>query len=132
MDGFDFLEEPSEAYKELQGGYGKAEGLRVLEKHELPVGVGVTFGTKYRTWSLNSPVYLAFLLRKFRLKGGKTMKRELHRAEEAFETADGVGVVVNCSGFGFGDDNVYPIRGEMDALLTYFQIDAHWTDKNMC
>ena len=57
MDGFEYVDIPSEAYLELQGRYSEVDGLRVLEEHELPRGV--KFGVMYKTWSLNSPVYLA-------------------------------------------------------------------------
>lgn len=117
MDGYDFLACPSEAYTQLRGGYGDAEGLQVLAKDELPKGMNVTFGTRYRTWSLNSPVYCAYLLRKFRLRGGKTLKRTLTCAEEAFSVASNVDMVVNCSGFGFGDPDVFPIRGKLSSYL---------------
>lgn len=117
MDGYDFIASPSDDYVNLTGGYGEAEGLVVLDKSEFPTGMGINFGSKYRTWSLNSPVYCAFLLRKFRLKGGKTWKATLTAAEEAFSLAENVNTVVNCSGFGFGDADAFPVRGEQ--ISTY-------------
>ncbi|KAH8884944.1 FAD dependent oxidoreductase superfamily [Thozetella sp. PMI_491] len=112
MDGYDFLAKPSEAYKKLKGGYGTSPGFKLLSESEFPPGMGITFGTRYRTWSLNSPVYCAYLLRRFRLKGGLVLKKTLFSVEEAFSLASNVPVVVNCSGFGFGDPMVYPIRGQ--------------------
>lgn len=113
MDGYDFLATPSDAYIKQKGGYGKAAGFKVLDDEDLPKDMGITYGTKYKTWCLNSPVYCAYLLRKFILRGGKTMKRSLDSAEEGFSLAHNVDVVVNCSGFGFGDPKVFPIRGEI-------------------
>lgn len=118
MNGYDFIAAPSDHYVNLTGGYGEAEGLVVLARHEFPKDMGINFGSKYRTWSLNSPVYCAYLLRKFRLRGGKTLKTTLMCAEEAFSLADNVDTVVNCSGFGFGDPDVFPIRGKSPVAET--------------
>lgn len=114
-DGYDFIASPSESHINLSGGYGKADGFRLLASHELPKDMGITFGAKYRTWGLNPPVYCAFLLRRFQLRGGKTLKRTLVSAEEAFSLSKNVKTVVNCSGFGFGDPNMFPLRGELVA-----------------
>lgn len=119
-DGYEFRASPSEAYVNLSGGYGKADGFRLLASHEFPKDMGITFGAKYRTWGLNPPVYCAHLLRRFQLKGGKTLKRTLVCAEEAFSLARNVETVVNCSGFGFGDPNVFPIRGQFAPLWSLF------------
>jgi D-amino-acid oxidase len=112
-DGYEYFEKPTEAYTQLKGGYSEIEGFRVLEKDELPPGM--TFGTKYRTWCVNPPVYLAYLLRKLVLAGAKQVRYELANADEAFHLA-GPGVevdtVINCSGFGFySDPAMFPIRG---------------------
>lgn len=112
MDGYDFVAAPSDAYKQLKGGYGQSEGFTLLEKDNFPVDMDITFGARYKTWSLNSPVYCGYLLRKFLLRGGKTLKRTLMRAEEAFSLAPSVSIVINCSGFGFGDPNTFPSRGK--------------------
>ncbi|KIW15518.1 hypothetical protein PV08_05564 [Exophiala spinifera] len=134
MDGYDYLSCPSEAYTHLRGGYGDAEGLQVLPKQELPKGTNITFGTRYRTWSLNPPVYCAYLLRKFQLRGGKTLRRSLTCAEEAFSLASNVDTVVNCSGFGFGDPAFFPIRGQTclvsnpcDRTINQLNADGTWT-----
>lgn len=54
LDGIEYLQAPSEAYQELRGRYADIDGFRRLEKAELPEGV--TFGVKYRTWCINTPV----------------------------------------------------------------------------
>jgi len=136
MDGFDFLASPSADYVNLGGGYGDAEGMTVLARHEFPKYMGINFGSKYRTWSLNSPVYCAFLLRRFRLRGGKTLKATLMTPEEAFSLLPNASIdtVVNCSGFGFGDPDVFPIRGQTvlvanpcDRNITQQNADGTWT-----
>lgn len=134
MDGYDFIASPSDDYVNLRGGYGDAEGMTLLPRHEFPKDMGINFGSKYRTWSLNSPVYCAFLLRKFQLRGGKTLKATLMTAEEAFSLVPNVDTVVNCSGFGFGDPDVFPIRGQTvlvsnpcDRNITQQNADGTWT-----
>lgn len=116
MDGYDFLANPSEAYRQVKGGYSEAPRFTILGQDELPKDMGITFGTRYETWCLNSPVYCAYLLRKFRLQKGLIIKKTLLGIEEAFSLAENVRVVVNCSGFGFGDPNVFPLRGMLPSL----------------
>jgi D-amino-acid oxidase len=114
FDGYEYFEAPPEAYAKLQGGYSNIEGFRVLDKHELPQGI--KFGTKYRTWCVNPPVYLAYLLRKLVLGGARQIRHDLVSADEAFHLTDSVDTVVNCSGFGFySDPAVFPIRGAFAA-----------------
>lgn len=121
LDGFDYLQEPSDMYSELRGGYGDIDGFRLLKNSELPEGV--IWGAKYRTWCLNSPVYCAHLLRKFILKGGRTKRHSLRSIKDAFATAENVKTVVNCSGFGFDDPNVFITRGKSgNSLETDFQL----------
>ncbi|CZR63596.1 probable D-aspartate oxidase [Phialocephala subalpina] len=132
LDGFDYLQTPSDAYVELRGGYAEIDGFRLLEKAELPEGS--VWGAKYRTWCLNSPVYCAHLLRKFVLKGGKTKRHRLNSIEEAFSMASDINTVVNCSGFGFGDPNVFTTRGQTclvsnpcDRTITQQNSDGSWS-----
>ncbi|KAL1890780.1 hypothetical protein Sste5346_008105 [Sporothrix stenoceras] len=56
-DGYDFLANPSDAYRQLKGVCSEAPGFIFLGQDELPKGMGITFGTRYRTWCPNSPVY---------------------------------------------------------------------------
>jgi glycine/D-amino acid oxidase-like deaminating enzyme len=112
LDGYYFMASPTDAYLGLQGGYADADDLTVLGEERYPKGMGIRFGTRYRTWTLNTLVYCAYLLRKFQLRGGKIMKATLMSAQEALALADNIGAVVNCSGFGMGDPDIYPIRGE--------------------
>jgi len=109
------------------------EQFRVLEKSEL--AEGVVSGVEYLSWVINSPVYCACLLRKFRLAGGKMMRYSLANPEEAFYLLKDVDVdvVVNCSGYGFGDPNVVITRGQTclvanpcDVTMTRQNADGTW------
>lgn len=107
-----FLAKPSSAYINLEGGYGQAEGFRLLDPEDWPRDMGIAFGCEYLTWSLNSPVYCAYLLRKFRVNGGKTISKTLVSAQEALSVVPNARILVNCSGVGFDDPLVFPTRGK--------------------
>jgi hypothetical protein len=69
------------------------------------------WGVRYETFVVNSPVYLAYLLRRFILLGGRTREYTLADPREAFYLGENVRTVVNCSGVGFGDEKSFIIRG---------------------
>ncbi|TAQ86573.1 hypothetical protein B7494_g5098 [Chlorociboria aeruginascens] len=132
LDGYEYLQSPSAAYRNLVGGYADIDGFRVLDETELPEGS--TWGAKYRTWCLNPPVYCAHLLRKFILRGGKIVHCDLRSPNEAFTLATNVYTVVNCSGFGFGDPASFITRGQTclvsnycDRTITQQNSDGSWT-----
>lgn len=110
IDGFEYLEYPSEAYVKLQGRYSDIDCFRVLEDSELPADV--KFGTMYRTWSLNTPVYLAWLERQLLLGGVRFIRHNLVSIVEGFYFSNIESrILINCSGTGFSDPKVYPTRG---------------------
>ncbi|EXJ93552.1 hypothetical protein A1O1_01944 [Capronia coronata CBS 617.96] len=133
MDGYEYLAHPSESYTQLRDGIGSAPGFRVLTASKLPPGI--KWGCTYRTWSLNPPVYCAFLLRRFILRGGKTRRVRLQSlAEVVPNIAPQADLVVNCSGVGFGDKDVFPIKGQTclvsnpcDRTITQQNVDGTWT-----
>lgn len=111
----EYLAVPSEAYQNLvrsEDTFTKEtalENLRVLDEKELPDGVALGF--EYDTFCVNAPVYCMALLRKFLLRGGKTVNRNLKSEWEAFSLESNVRLVVNASGMGFGDSKSFPTRG---------------------
>lgn len=64
------------------------------------------------------------MLRKFVLRGGKTVTYSLASPVEAFYLQERVGLVVNCSGVGFGDPKVFITRG---LLSSFFSFPPHPT-----
>jgi len=112
VDGFDYFENPSEPYKTLAGGYSDIDDFTVLDESLLPPGV--SFGTKYKTWCLNPPVYLQWLERNLVLKGVRFVRRRLNSAVEVFPlfNLEPTAIIVNCSGMGFCDPAVFPTRGK--------------------
>ncbi|KAF7183803.1 hypothetical protein CNMCM7691_004225 [Aspergillus felis] len=115
LDGEEQLESPPLDYlneANVQNAYAHLDGFRRLTQDETPSEVN--WGVRYRTYVVNSPVYCAYLLRKFVLNGGQTREYTLVDPMEAFELA-GTGTVrtvVNCSGLGFGDPKSFIIRGQ--------------------
>jgi hypothetical protein len=111
IDGIEYFENPSEAHTTLGGRYSDVDGFRVLNKHELPTGV--KFGTAYKTWCVNPPVYLEWLERQLTLGGVQFVQGSLSNILEVFPLLHlpKSTIVINCSGVGFSDPNVFPTRG---------------------
>jgi hypothetical protein len=85
--------------------------LRSRQDGEDGLPEGVKWGVRYKTFVVNSPVYCAHLLRRFVLKGGRTMTYDLADLNEAFYLGENVKTVVNCSGMGINDPRSFIIRG---------------------
>lgn len=108
--------------------------FRLLRADELPEGV--SWGCGYDTWCVNPMVYCAWLLRRFAQAGGKIQRKELRCVEEVWgirEFAE-VRVVVNCSGVGFNDPDVFITRGQTclvaepcNVTVTRQNTDGTWT-----
>ena len=121
MDGFEYLEAPEGGYLDREGvedayGGGYLEGFGELSPSNTGGGKGglpdgVKWGVWYKSFVINSPVYCAYLLRRFVLRGGRTREYTLADPREAFHLAENVKTVVNCSGMGFGDPKSFIIRG---------------------
>ena len=111
IEGIEYFDNPSDAYLKLKGRYSDIDDFRVLKHSELPPGV--KFGTTYKTWSLNSPVYLAWLELQLVLGGVQFVQQSLTCLVEAFSILNDIDarILINCSGVGFSDPNVYPTRG---------------------
>ncbi|KFY70265.1 hypothetical protein V499_09317 [Pseudogymnoascus sp. VKM F-103] len=115
------------AYGHLQGGF---ERLSLDEIQNSAVRLGI----RYWTYCVNSPVYAAYLLRKFVLKGGRTRGYTLAALDEAFLLEPNVTTVVNCSGMGFGDPKSFIIRGQTclvrnscSKTITHQNSDGSWS-----
>lgn len=112
IEGVEHLEAPPPEYldqRSLPNVYSHLDGFQALGKEEVPAGV--VWGVKYATYVINPPVYCAYLLRKFILRGGDTRQYTLTNLKEAFTMAGNVKTVVNCSGSGFEDPKSFIIKG---------------------
>lgn len=117
----EFLDEPPAPYVDMTAETFAAEtglpGYRRMGASEVPEGVRLGF--EYQTYCVNSPLYCSDLLRKFVLRGGKTLNRDLRSEWEAFSLREKVLFVVNASGAGFGDLKSFPTRGEISRRIMY-------------
>lgn len=123
VEGIEYLEDPPAEYLDSRGvedAYGHGGYLEGYYRVEALGGLlpgGVKWGVRYRTFVVNSPVYCAYLLRKFVLNGGQMREYTLVDLREAFYLAENVKTVVNCSGMGFNDPRSFIIRGVSIAYL---------------
>lgn len=121
IQGVEHLEAPPSEYLDHQSvrkAYDHVDEFRLLSSDELPDGV--KWGAQYRTYVVNSPVYCAYMLRRFILKGGSTRRYTLTNLNEAFALAGNVKTIVNCSGLGFEDPKSFIIRG-MSCLCVHVE-----------
>ncbi|KAJ5246441.1 hypothetical protein N7468_001424 [Penicillium chermesinum] len=91
IKGIEYLEAPPPEYldeQSVRNSYSHLDGLRYLSAKERPAGV--VWGVEYDTYVVNSPVYCAYMLRKFILKGGSMRKYTLASLKEAFSLASNV------------------------------------------
>lgn len=107
--GMDWLETPGEEYLTAKTRYPDIDEFRVLHTEELPIGI--KWGASYKTWCVNTPVYLSHLLRKFILNGGYIVRKRLASLDEGFKVAGNVQRLINCSGVGFNDPASFITRG---------------------
>lgn len=130
IQGVEHLEAPPPEYldhQSVRNVYSHLDGFRLLSSGEPPRGV--KWGVQYRTYVVNSPVYCAYMLRKFVFKGGSTKQYRLVNLKEAFALADNVKTVVNCSGLGFGDRESFIIRG---MTMETAEFELHPSIKTPC
>lgn len=118
--GIEYFDDPPEMIKGLSPEKASNLGIqdfRLLSDDQLPEGVQI--GYSYRTWCVNPMVYCCFLLRKAVLSGGQIIQRQLQSPAEVFASPDlpQVKYVINASGTGFGDKNVFITRGKAQQML---------------
>ncbi|TVY64572.1 D-amino-acid oxidase [Fusarium oxysporum f. sp. cubense] len=119
MPGEEFFENPAPEYVDVtkdvsQSAYAHLESsFELFSGSELSaMSDSLQLGFRYRTYSLNSPLYASFLQRRFQNRGGRVRQYTLASLEEVFSIEASVSVVINCSGMGFGDPKAFPIRGQ--------------------
>lgn len=97
------------------------DDLRTVPEDELPLGYSVGF--RYTVPLIETPIYMAYLVRRFQAGGGK-IKQALVSDLGRFAGADRL--VVNCTGAWAGkltgDSRVFPIRGQILRLPPQPQI----------
>jgi D-amino-acid oxidase len=90
---------------------GAVVGYRRLAASEMPPGYADGFETE--SVVIDTSVYMDYLVAWFRRLGGVIVQREVASIEEAINESE---LIVNCAGLGsrqlFGDQSVYPVRGQ--------------------
>ncbi|QJB70651.1 FAD-dependent oxidoreductase [Parasphingorhabdus halotolerans] len=154
-----FIAAANYSYKRYQIFVGEQYGVRWLQNYELsssPIGGGLTdqliasmvpakreippdqnpFGTKHlRRWNgmyIEPSRFLRQLERDILISGGKIGVR--HFADQSQIQELPQKLICNCTGLGsaklFGDDELVPVRGQLEVLLPQPEIDYAYTTRN--
>ena len=109
------LLEPVEEGKEGAAWQSMTDDLRIVPEDELPLGY--TGGFRYTIPLIETPIYMAYLVRRFQAGGGEIQQAQVSDLGR-FTGADRL--VVNCTGAWAGkltgDSRVFPIRGQILVL----------------
>jgi len=116
LKGIDYLEYPDPLYMKFGRGYRDGvEDFKLIPKEELPPKV--VFGATYKTWCMNSPVYLEFLQNNLDMKYGyKFIQAEVPSLKVVAQKYPHA-TIINATGMGLQydgswDPSCYQIRGQ--------------------
>lgn len=133
IEGADYLEDQGIYGISAKGYFEDIKDLEEIPSKLLPKGV--SFGAKYNTWVLNSPLYLQYLERKLRfLSGVKFIKSDLISLQQISEIFPDSSIIVNCTGLGLQlnggyDPKSFPIRGQ--TLLLRVPLNCPYLNKTI-
>ncbi|CAI7656054.1 uncharacterized protein N7487_003289 [Penicillium crustosum] len=121
-------------------GYTSWPDFRVLHPAEYPPQhPSIQLAVTYRSWVLNSPVYLKWLQTRAEAQGTRFIRAHLenlkqclsvYRMNKSQDESDHVAGVVDASGRGFDDPSSFPSRGQFIIVSNYCDktISHHWSD----
>jgi D-amino-acid oxidase len=97
-----------------------------IEIHRDPENYfGFPFVRQYSTMLIEPSIYLSALLRDFYIAGGRVVVKEFRNRQELARLREPV--IFNCTGLGsralFGDEELTPVRGQLEILLPQPEID---------
>ena len=97
-----------------------------IETHRDPANYfGFPFVRQYSTMLIEPSIYLSALLRDFYIAGGRVVVKEFRNKQELARLREPV--IFNCTGLGsralFGDEELSPVRGQLEILLPQPEID---------
>jgi len=97
-----------------------------IETHRDPENYfGFPFVRQYSTMLIEPSIYLSALLRDFYIAGGRVVVKEFSNKQELARLREPV--IFNCTGLGsralFGDEELSPVRGQLEILLPQPEID---------
>ncbi len=123
IETFELMRQEASLGRELPGGndlYPQIEIHRDPENY-----FGFPFVRQYTTMLIEPSTYLSALLRDFYIAGGRVVVKEFKSRQEIARLPEPV--VFNCTGLGsralFGDEELGPIRGQLEILLPQPEID---------
>ncbi len=130
IEAYDLFSEESHLDKRLAG--GNSLYPTVLRHRDPDTYFGEPYVRQYTTLMIEPNVYLPALLRDFYQAGGKIVLRELQDKDDFRHFEEGV--VFNCTGLGshslLGDNDLYPIRGQLEISLPQPEIDYCYPGKH--
>ena len=123
IDMFEFVSSEMNLQRELPGGndlYYNRES-----HHDGETNFGFPYVRAYSTMLIEPSIYLSALLRDFYIAGGRVVVKEFKAREELARLREPV--IFNCTGLGsralFGDNDLGPVRGQLEILLPQPEID---------
>lgn len=123
IDTFELSNHELSLQRELPGGndlYPQIETYRDPATY-----FGFPFVRQYSTMLIEPSIYLSALLRDFYIAGGRVEVKEFRNRQELARLREPV--IFNCTGLGsralFGDEELSPVRGQLEILLPQPEID---------
>ena len=123
IDTFELIRQEAYLGRELPGGN---DLYPQLEIHRDPENYfGFPFVKQYSSMLIEPSIYLSALLRDFYIAGGRVVVKEFRSRQEIARLREPV--IFNCTGLGsralFGDEELSPVRGQLEILLPQPEID---------
>jgi glycine/D-amino acid oxidase-like deaminating enzyme len=123
IDTFELIRQEAALGRELPGGN---DLYPQLEIHRDPENYfGFPFVKQYSSMLIEPSIYLSALLRDFYIAGGRVVVKEFKSRQEIARLREPV--IFNCTGLGsralFGDEELSPVRGQLEILLPQPEID---------
>jgi glycine/D-amino acid oxidase-like deaminating enzyme len=123
IDTFEIFSSESATSYELPGGSALYPDIHQFEDGKRFFGTSAV--RQFSTMLIEPHTYLNALLRDFYLAGGKVVVKEFQSKDELLQLPDSL--IFNCTGLGarklFGDENLTPVRGQLEILLPQPEID---------
>ncbi|KAJ5951352.1 D-amino-acid oxidase [Penicillium vulpinum] len=123
-----------------ENGYTTWPDFRILDPTEYPSQYpSIQLGVTYRSWVLNSPVYLRWLQTRAEVQGARFIRANLTELGQAVsvylenksrDDSDNISAVIDASGRGFDDPDSFPSRGQFIIVSNHCgkTISHHWSD----
>ncbi|KAF3384857.1 D-amino-acid oxidase [Penicillium rolfsii] len=130
----------AESFLAKENGYIDWPDFRILKSEEYPPHHdSIRLGVTYRSWVLNSPVYLQWCQKQAEERGVQFVRASIASMDEAvfvfqqkFQESEGsdIRAVINATGRGLDDPDSFPSRGQFIIVSNQCDetISHHWAD----